>query len=162
MKTILPSQYRAPKYPELKKLGYTQQFVSYKATNEIIAHLTSYAHPLAKEVNLYLSLNKNSLAHPVRASTALYAYGLDNINQFGGTLDSVLTQCSHRLISNILAKNIYHREHRRIIVPGKYILALNDIIYDVCRFDADMILRNLNATPYIPSPDSWYVKLCNK
>ena len=104
---------------ELRELGYIRKFVTYEVTDAIIADLTSPTNKLSYIALDYLNQYK-SIVNVVRHPIGVLAYGINNLNQFGGNLDNVLYQCSvilyRRLIQHYNLK-YPQNQYRRAIHP---------------------------------------------
>ena len=161
---IEPS-YRAPSARELIQDGYYNRYVTYDATNEIIAYLTSSRSIFKPYIDLYLKNNSNSIVHPTRMAISVIAYGTNNVHQFGNTLDNAIYQSAIRLI-----RHVFVALKRKGLMPDRLVrfsnarfIELGNVIYSSCKIDIDMIAIRMSLTyiPYKAEPTSWYKKLCN-
>ena len=161
MKHNIETSYLAPKITELKELGYYQQYVSYDATNEMIAYLTSYGNPFSEITHKYLCHHSNSIVHPTRVAIAIYAYGLNNIQQFGNKLDNALYQSALNFYRHMIARV---KKHEQIEGLQRYHMHewmnLADAIYTNCKHDAESIANRSNPdTKKYDASNGWYSKL---
>jgi hypothetical protein len=158
MKTIETS-YKPPRVSTLFKEGYYRRYVSYDCTDEIIAYLTSYGCVFSPITNEYLAKHKGSLIEPIRASLAVYAYGLKNTAEFGNKLDNALYHSATVLIRHILAENKRYKPINKLV---KYnlddFISLADTIYASGKVDVQAILDSLEPTKYDPS-NGWYSRI---
>jgi hypothetical protein len=162
MSNIEPS-YRPPLHRELKAEGLYSRWVSYEATDEIIAYMTSYGSPFNEITNTFLSNNKQSLAAPVRLAISVYAYGELYPQRFGNRLDNALYQSAIRLVRCIAQDNKRHNSALpQVKFNNKQFSQLGDVIYSSCKLDVRLIIdKATNRTCLPDTSNGWYAKLLN-
>lgn len=155
----IETRYRPPSVRELKADGYYMHFVSYEATDKIIAHLTTYGNPFAHYATIYLSTHSNSVVHPARTAVSLMAYGIHYTEQFGNRYDNVLYQAAVRFIRHMLAQIDDRYKTQLIKFKRKHFIALGNLFYEVLYKDAKMLCNRVRPIPYIvKEEDKWWLK----
>lgn len=89
-----------PKFVDMKKLGYYIP-KKYKEEQDIVFNsFCILGSPYCKYATLYRNLYKGNFSEPMYRVLISFAYGLNNINQFG-TIDEAI-KSSHVMATNVL------------------------------------------------------------
>lgn len=89
-----------PKFKEMKELGYYIP-KKYSAEQDIVFNsFCILGSPYTRYATLYRNLYKGNFSEPMYRVLVSFAYGLNNINQFG-TIDEAI-KSSHVMATNIL------------------------------------------------------------
>ena len=155
----IETTYRPPSTKDLLRDGYYMRFVSYEATDKIIAHLTTYGNPFSPYAQIYLSTHSNSVVHPARMAVGLMAYGIHYPEQFGNKYDNVLYQSAVRFIRQMLAHIDDKHKGRSIQFRKKHFIALANLFYEVLYKDAKMLCNRVRPKPLpiLDDKDKWWL-----
>ena len=163
---MIETRYRAPLHPEIKSEGYWRQYVSYEATDEIISYLTTYGNPFQQIAQDYIDTHQGSIVHPTRLAVSLMAYGMANVEQFGGVYDNVIYQSAVRFIryclrqSKVCKKSTYKFDGL-VRFRAKHFVALGDMLYRVLEKDVKIVYNQVHP-PKIKQEDMWWTKKRDK
>jgi len=95
------NHYMMPSYPEIKEMGYTPQYIDPKISTELFKMLIMIGSPFAKYAQWYMGKYGNVLELSSKA-ISIYAYGIDNLQQFGREEKEVayhsLKQCTNTIM----------------------------------------------------------------
>ena len=160
----MTEKYLPPLKSELRTLGYLRRYVSYGATDAIIANLTAPTNKLAYIAIDYYN-QYNTIVNVVRHPIGVFAYGINNLNQFGDSLENVVYQSAlilyRRLIMHYNLK--YPNNRYTKAIPNKLIQSLADTIYQHCYIDASIIATEIRHKTNPPDvSNGWYAKLLAK
>lgn len=156
--------YLAPKYKELKALGYYVSSPFPSTETSLVNVLSAYGSPYARFINNYLECTGN-FRNPTQVAVSILAYAINNPNQFGSSLDNAVLQCIIN-INRIVMRRMMNKGY---IQSGKYYpmsITWNnshtDQIFNALYNESKMLASKVNGTykPYTES--SWYYKLINK
>lgn len=149
--------YVMPKYPELDALGYRPMYIDPKVGLEIYRMLTMLGSPFTKYAIWYMKKYKNYLELSRKAVTT-YAYGIENLQQFGGEEKEVayhcLTACTNAIMDRYTRLSGLPRPSDRIYYNKRFVEQCVAILIDCVDKEArDQLLRmGGHVVPY------WYEK----
>ena len=160
----MTEKYLPPRKQELKELGYIRRFVTYEATDAIIANLTAPNNKLSFLAVSYINQYK-TIVNLVRHPIAVYAYGINNLSQFGNNLDNVLYQCSIILYRSLIKhyNTTSDNPPYKGKIPSSLIKSMSDTFYNYAHQEASILATEIRnkSLPY-DSSNGWYSKLLAK
>lgn len=154
----IETTYRPPSTKDLITDGYYMRYVSYEATDKIIAHLKSYGNPFSPYTQIYLLTHSNSIVHPCRMAVSIMAYGIHHPEQFGNKYDNVLYQSAVRFIRHMLAHIEARHKGRSLQFRKKHFIALANLFYEVLYKDALILCNRVRPKVHIvKEEDKWWL-----
>lgn len=95
--------YLAPRMSELRAMGYQPNDVSPAARTSVLNSLVYIGSPIGRYAEWYINHYGNFRQPALKAVTVL-AYGLDNMPEFGNSLEGVANDMLHKIIREIMSK----------------------------------------------------------
>ena len=151
--------YTAPFHSELRAEGWLPTDISKQSKDAIYKAMTLYGSNYAKYMEWYRSFYGNTL-EPARRMLAVYTYGHENLQQFGGDMRYVIYQGYRHVI-----KDMMHRYNKysgfepmrsRIPSKAKHIESLIEIVSREMHEDAMKHIDKMNGK--IVEPKKEYKK----
>jgi len=157
------NRYISPSYTELTKLGYKITSIKEESTIGIYNAFASQLSPYRKYVNNYY--NQYGFRQPMLRAILIYAYTLDNMQQFEHKLDNGLYNAVLAIVRLIMVanKNCITKEDTEFIrFNSKFVISIIDAIELYCKEEAIQVSNSRKPIEPYDASSGWYSKLLLK
>lgn len=166
----LSQLYFAPKYKELKSLGYYVKLPPKETSDSFLNVFTAIGSPYAKHCTQYVECTNNFIV-PTQIAIAILAYGINNLPQFGNKLDNNLIQViivtRRQVMQRLVNKKLVDKDNYIPLNP-KWNDKNTEAIYEALKYEAHKLADKVANRPHIPIKrnydysNGWYSKLIKK